>query len=151
YRPGPLAEIPRFIEGKNNPQNVKYLNKLLEPILKDTYGVMVYQEQIIALLQLIAGYSAGEADLVRKAIGKKKRDIMQAEEPKFIKGCIDHGLSKSDATKLWDLIQPFADYSFNKAHAACYGLIAYWTAYLKTNYPEAFMAALMTSNYNNTE
>ena len=151
YRPGPLAEIPRFIEGKNNPDKVEYLNKLLEPILKDTYGVMVYQEQIINLLQLIAGYSAGEADLVRKAIGKKKRDIMQAEEPKFIKGCLKQGLSKSDASKLWNLIQPFADYSFNKAHAACYGLIAYWTAYLKANYPEAFMASLMTSNYDNTE
>lgn len=146
YRPGPMAEIPRFIEGKNNPAAVTYLHQALEPILKDTYGVMVYQEQIINLLQLVAGYTPGEADLVRKAIGKKKRDIMQAEEPKFIAGCQKQGLTKAQAEKLWAQIQPFADYSFNKAHAACYGLIAYWTAYLKAHYPDAFMAALMTSD-----
>ncbi len=146
YRPGPMAEIPRFIKGKNNPSSVKYLHAALEPILKDTYGVMVYQEQIINLLQLVAGYTPGEADLVRKAIGKKKRDIMQAEEPKFIAGCQKQGLTKTQAEKLWAQIQPFADYSFNKAHAACYGLIAYWTAYLKAHYPDAFMAALMTSD-----
>ena len=146
YRPGPMAEIPRFIEGKNNPSSVVYLHKALEPILKDTYGVMVYQEQIINLLQLVAGYTPGEADLVRKAIGKKKREIMQAEEPKFIAGCQQQGLTQGQAEKLWAQIQPFADYSFNKAHAACYGLIAYWTAYLKAHYPDAFMAALMTSD-----
>lgn len=146
YRPGPMAEIPRFIEGKNNPASVVYLHEALEPILKETYGVMVYQEQIINLLQLVAGYTPGEADLVRKAIGKKKREIMQAEEPKFIAGCQEQGLTKSQAEKLWAQIQPFADYSFNKAHAACYGLIAYWTAYLKAHYPDAFMAALMTSD-----
>lgn len=146
YRPGPMAEIPRFIEGKNNPAAVSYLHESLEPILSDTYGVMVYQEQIIKLLQMVAGYTPGEADLVRKAIGKKKRDIMAAEEPKFIKGCKHQGLSQAQAEKLWAQIQPFADYSFNKAHAACYGLIAYWTAYLKAHYPDAFMAALMTSD-----
>ncbi len=146
YRPGPMAEIPRFIEGKNNPASVKYLHATLEPILSDTYGVMVYQEQIIKLLQMVAGYTPGEADLVRKAIGKKKRDIMAAEEPKFIEGCAKQGLTRAQAEKLWAQIQPFADYSFNKAHAACYGLIAYWTAYLKAHYPDAFMAALMTSD-----
>ena len=146
YRPGPMAEIPRFIEGKNNPASVKYLHATLEPILSDTYGVMVYQEQIIKLLQMVAGYTPGEADLVRKAIGKKKREIMAAEEPKFIVGCEKQGLTKAQAEKLWAQIQPFADYSFNKAHAACYGLIAYWTAYLKAYYPDAFMAALMTSD-----
>lgn len=151
YRPGPMAEIPRFIEGKNNPSSVTYLHESLEPILKDTYGVMVYQEQIIRLLQLVAGYAPGEADLVRKAIGKKKRDIMEAEEPKFIKGCIKQGLSADEAAKLWAQIQPFADYSFNKAHATCYGLIAYQTAYLKAHYPSAFMAALMTSDYDDTD
>ncbi|HVS58951.1 MAG TPA: DNA polymerase III subunit alpha [Candidatus Saccharimonadales bacterium] len=151
YRPGPLAEIPRFIEGKNHASSVKYLHQSLEPILKDTYGVMVYQEQIIQLLQLVAGYSAGEADLVRKAIGKKKRDIMKAEEPKFIKGCVKQGLTEAQARQLWDQIQPFADYSFNKAHATCYAQIAYWTAYLKAHYPAAFMAALMTSDFNDTD
>ncbi|HET9850627.1 MAG TPA: DNA polymerase III subunit alpha [Candidatus Saccharimonadales bacterium] len=151
YRPGPMAEIPGFIKGKNNPNSISYPHPSLEPILKDTYGVIVYQEQIIGLLQLIAGYSPGEADLVRKAIGKKKRDIMKAEEPRFITGCLKQGLSKAGAEKLWGLIQPFADYSFNKAHAACYALIAYQTAYLKAHYPTAFMAALMTSDYDNID
>jgi DNA polymerase-3 subunit alpha len=151
YRPGPMAEIPQFIRGKNDSSSITYLHESLKPILEDTYGVMVFQEQIINLLQLIAGYTAGEADLVRKAIGKKKRDIMAAEEPKFIAGCLKQGLTQKDAEKLWALIQPFADYSFNKAHAACYALIAYWTAYLKANYPSAFMAALMTSDYDDTD
>ncbi len=151
YRPGPLSEIPKFIECKNNPAAVHYLHESLEPVLKDTYGVMVYQEQITQLLQLVAGYSAGEADLVRKAIGKKKRDIMKAEEPKFIEGCIKQGLTNAQAKTLWAQIQPFADYSFNKAHATCYAQIAYWTAYLKAHYPDAFMAALMTSALDDTD
>lgn len=151
YRPGPMAEIPRFIEGKNNPASIQYLHNSLEPILQDTYGVMVYQEQIIKLLQFVAGYTPGEADLVRKAIGKKKRDIMNAEEPKFIEGCQKRGLTKAEAERLWAQIQPFADYSFNKAHATCYAQIAYWTAYLKAHYPSAFMAALMTSDADDTD
>lgn len=151
YRPGPMEQIPAFIKGKNNPAEVTYLHDTLKPVLKDTYGVIVYQENIIQLLQLVAGYTPGEADLVRKAIGKKKRDIMRAEEPKFIKGCLEKGLTKAKAEKLWTLIQPFADYSFNKAHATCYAQIAYWTAYLKANYPAAFMAALMTSDYDDTD
>jgi DNA polymerase-3 subunit alpha len=151
YRPGPMAEIPRFIKSKNNPAEVEYPHISLEPILVDTYGVMVYQEQITQLLQLVANYSAGEADLVRKAIGKKNREIMQAEEPKFIAGCVKQGLSKDKARQLWKQIQPFADYSFNKAHATCYAQIAYWTAYLKAHYPAAFMAALMTSDYDDID
>ncbi len=151
YRPGPMAEIPRFIEGKNHPSSITYLHQSLEPILKDTYGVMVYQEQIIKLLQFVAGYTPGEADLVRKAIGKKKREIMQAEEPKFIAGCVKKGLTEAQANELWAQIQPFADYSFNKAHATCYAQIAYWTAYLKAHFPAAFMAALMTSDADDTE
>jgi DNA polymerase-3 subunit alpha len=151
YRPGPMSEIPRFIEGKHNPGSVKYLHESLKPILEDTYGVMVYQEQIIKLLQLVAGYTPGEADLVRKAIGKKKRDIMQAEEPKFIAGCVKQGLTTAQAHTLWKQIQPFADYSFNKAHATCYAQIAYWTAYLKAHYPAAYMSALMTTSYDDTD
>lgn len=151
YRPGPMSEIPRFIKGKNDPRSITYLHESLKPILHDTYGVMVYQEQIIKLLQLVAGYSAGDADLVRKAIGKKKREIMAAEEPRFVEGCIKQGLSPAGAKKLWAQIQPFADYSFNKAHATCYAQISYWTAYLKAHYPDAFMAALMTSDYDDTE
>ncbi len=151
YRPGPMSEIPRFIKGKNKPSSIKYLHNSIEPILKDTYGVMVYQEQIIQILQRVAGYSAGEADLVRKAIGKKKRDIMQAEEPKFMAGSLKQGLNEGQAKELWSQIQPFADYSFPKAHAACYAQIAYWTAYLKAHYRDAFMAALMTTDYDNID
>jgi DNA polymerase III subunit alpha len=151
YRPGPMSEIPRFIEGKNNPSSIKFLNSSLEPILKDTYGVMVYQEQITQILQRVAGYSAGEADLVRKAIGKKKRDIMEAEHPKFMAGSLKQGLTEAQANQLWSQIQPFADYSFPKAHATAYAQIAYWTAYLKAHYPEAFMAALMSTDYDNID
>lgn len=151
YRPGPMGEIPRFISGKNNPRSIEYPHPSLEPVLKSTYGVIVFQEQIIELMQLLAGYKPGEADLVRKAIGKKNRSIMESEKPRFIKGCEKHGLGKKDAEKIWTLIQPFADYSFNKAHAACYALIAYQTAYLKANYPTAFMAALMTSDYDDSD
>jgi DNA polymerase-3 subunit alpha len=151
YRPGPMEQIPAFIKGKNNPAEVTYLHSSLKPVLEDTYGVIVYQENIIQLLQLVAGYTPGEADLVRKAIGKKKRDIMAAEEPKFIAGCKKQGLNDEQASQLWALIQPFADYSFNKAHATCYSQIAYWTAYLKAHYPAAFMAALMTSDYDDTD
>ncbi|HVV67352.1 MAG TPA: DNA polymerase III subunit alpha [Candidatus Saccharimonadales bacterium] len=151
YRPGPMEQIPAFIKGKNSPTGVTYLHDSLKPVLEDTYGVIVYQENIIQLLQLVAGYTPGEADLVRKAIGKKKRDIMAAEEPKFIAGCKKQGLNEKQANHLWALIQPFADYSFNKAHATCYAQIAYWTAYLKANYPAAFMAALMTSDYDDTD
>lgn len=151
YRPGPMAQFPKFIAGKNDPKTISYPHDSLEPVLKSTYGVMVFQEQITAMLQLLAGYKPGEADLVRKAIGKKNRQIMESEKPRFIQGCQKQGLSKSEAEKIWMLIQPFADYSFNKAHAACYGLIAYQTAYLKANYPSAFMAALMTSDFDDTD
>lgn len=151
YRPGPMEQIPAFINGKNNAGSVTYFHESLKPVLKSTYGVIVYQENIIQLLQLVAGYSPGEADLVRKAIGKKNRSIMEAEKPRFIKGCEEHGLDKKEAERIWTLIQPFADYSFNKAHAACYALIAYQTAYLKANYPTAFMAALMTSDFDDSD
>lgn len=151
YRPGPMPEIPRFIAGKNDPSSITYPHPSLEPILNYTYGVMVFQEQIIALLQQLAGYKPGEADLVRKAIGKKNRSIMVSEKPRFIEGCKKQGLTEKEAEKIWDQIQPFADYSFNKAHAACYGMIAYQTAYLKANYPTAFMAALMTSDFDDTD
>lgn len=151
YRPGPMLEIPNYIKGKNNPDSIVYLNDLLKPVLEDTYGVIVYQEQIIQMLQIVAGYSAGEADLIRKAIGKKDRDIMKNEYPNFIKKAQLNGLSKDSGEKLWSLIQPFADYSFNKAHATCYAMIAYYTAYLKANYPVPFMASLLSSDYDDKD
>jgi DNA polymerase-3 subunit alpha len=145
YRPGPMEQIPAYIECKHEPSKVRYLHPELEPITRETYGVLVYQEQIVLLLQKLAGYTPGQADLVRKAIGKKKRDIMAAEEPRFIEGCARVGLGRPEAEKLWKLIQPFADYSFNRAHSACYAYVAYQTAWLKAHYPVEYMAALLTS------
>jgi DNA polymerase III subunit alpha len=145
YRPGPMEQIPSYIECKHDTSKVKYLHPELEAITRETYGVLVYQEQIVLLLQKLAGYTPGQADLVRKAIGKKKRDIMAAEEPRFIEGCAKVGLQKNEAEKLWKLIQPFADYSFNRAHSACYAYVAYQTAWLKAHYPVEYMAALLTS------
>jgi DNA polymerase-3 subunit alpha len=151
YRPGPMKEIPKYIRGKNDPSSVSYLHPALEPILKDTHGVIVYQEQILQLLQLIAGYSAGEADIVRKALGKKIQKIMDAEEPRFFEGAQKQGLTIDQARTLWRLIEPFAGYSFNRAHAACYGLVAYQTAYLRANHPVEYLAALLTSVKDNAD
>jgi len=151
YRPGPMKEIPKYIKGKNDPSSVSYLHPALEPILRDTHGVIVYQEQILQLLQLIAGYTAGEADLVRKAIGKKIKEKMDAEEPKFLEGARKQDLTTEQAKTLWKLIEPFAGYSFNRAHAACYGLVAYQTGYLRANHPVEFMAALLTSVKDNAD
>ena len=145
YRPGPMEQIPNYIAGKHDPSKITYLHPLLEEITADTYGVMVYQEQIIALLQKVAGYTPGEADIVRKAIGKKIESLMKKEEPRFLAGCRERGLTDEQAQTLWKLIQPFAGYSFNRAHAAGYGLVTWQTAYLKANYPVEYMAALLTS------
>ncbi|HEX2236549.1 MAG TPA: DNA polymerase III subunit alpha [Actinomycetota bacterium] len=145
YRPGPMEQIPSYIERKNDPAKVVYLHPVLEDITRETYGVLVYQEQIVQLLQKLAGYTPGEADLVRKAIGKKNRAIMAAEEPRFIEGCRKAGLDEAEARRLWNLIQPFADYSFNRAHSASYAYVAYQTAWLKAHYPVEYMAALLTS------
>jgi DNA polymerase-3 subunit alpha len=145
YRPGPMAEIPAYIERKNDPGKIAYLHPALEDMTKETYGVLVYQEQIVLLLQKLAGYTPGKADKVRKAIGKKDRALMAAEEPVFIDGCKSFGLTEQEARKLWGLIQPFADYSFNRAHSACYAYVTYQTAWLKAHYPVEYMAALLTS------
>ena len=145
YRPGPMEEIPKYIAGKRDPRTVKHLHPLMAEITADTHGVLVYQEQIITLLQKVAGYTAGEADLVRKAIGKKIEALMRKEEPRFLAGCREKGLSDDQAKTLWRLIQPFAGYSFNRAHAAGYGLVAWQTAYLKAHHPVEYMAALLTS------
>ncbi|HVE93009.1 MAG TPA: DNA polymerase III subunit alpha, partial [Actinomycetota bacterium] len=145
YRPGPMNEIPKYIEGKHHPERVQYLHPSLKELLEGTYGVIVYQEQILKLLQLIAGYSPGEADIVRKAIGKKVDALLRAEEPKFLAGAAEQGLTTDQAKHLWHLIQPFAGYSFNRAHAACYGIVAYQTAYLKAHYPVEYLSALLTS------
>jgi DNA polymerase III subunit alpha len=145
YRPGPMDQIPAYIERKHDSSKIDYLHPALEEITRETYGILVYQEQVVQLLQAIAGYTPGRADVVRKAIGKKDRAMMAAEEPRFIEGCIGAGLDEAGADRLWALIQPFADYSFNRAHSACYAYIAYQTAWLKAHYPVEYMAALLTS------
>ncbi|HEX5690670.1 MAG TPA: DNA polymerase III subunit alpha, partial [Roseiflexaceae bacterium] len=145
YRPGPLEQIPNYIYNKNHPKEVKYIHPILKPILEDTYGVIVYQEQIMQLLQAIAGYTLGNAYIVLKAIGKKNRELMAAEEPRFKEGCLKAGLTRDQADTLWELIQPFAGYSFNRPHATLYGLLSYQTAWLKCNYPTEYMAAVLTA------
>ncbi len=145
YRPGPMEQIPTYINWKNNPHLITYLHPILKPILEDTYGVIVYQEQVLGILMQMAGYTMGKADIVRKAIGKKNRELMAQEEPRFLEGCQQNGLTFDQAAHLWSLIQPFAGYSFNRAHSTLYGLLSYQTAYLKTHYPTEYMAALLSS------
>ncbi len=151
YRPGPMDQIPTYIERMHDPGKIVYLHPALEEITKETFGVLVYQEQIVLTLQKIAGYNPGEADLVRKAIGKKKRDIMAADKPRFIEGCINGGVTEAEAQNLWSLIERFADYSFNRAHAAAYAYIAYQTAWLKTHHRVEYLAALLTSVKDNKD
>lgn len=145
YRPGPMDLIPSFIEGKNHPRKIKYLHPDLKEILSETYGVLVYQEQVMEIAHKLAGYSMSEADNLRMAIGKKKKNLMKKEKEKFIAGCIKNKYSKALAEKIWNFMEKFASYGFNKPHSASYALIAYWTAYLKANFPVEFMTALLTA------
>jgi DNA polymerase-3 subunit alpha len=151
YRPGPMEQIPAFIMSKHRPHTVHYLHPDLEPILKETYGVMVYQEQIMQVAAHLAGFSLGEADLLRRAIGKKKLEILNEQRAKFVRGCLNNGHSSGLANELYDLIVKFASYGFNKSHAAAYAMVAYQSAYLKANFPTQFMAALLTSVIGNSE
>ncbi len=159
YRPGPMDFIPQYIKGKNNAANVTYDCPQLEPILKPTYGCIVYQEQVMQIVRDLAGYSWGRSDLVRRAMSKKKADVMERERHNFIygneeeevEGCVKRGISEEVAGRIYDEMTDFAKYAFNKSHAACYAVIAYRTAYLKTYYPVEFMAALMTSVIDNTD
>ncbi len=153
YRPGPMDSIPKFIEWKLHPEKVTYKTPLLEPILKVTYGCIVYQEQVIEIFRSLGGYTMGQADNIRRAISKKKQKVIEAERKVFvygdpaqnIPGCIARGVSESVAQSIYDEIVDFANYAFNKAHAVCYAVVAYQTAYLKCHYPRQYMAALMTS------
>jgi len=146
YRPWPMESIPDFIAAKHGQKKVEYLHPKLEPILKSTYGVITYQEQVFEIARTLAGFSYGEADILRKAVGKKIKKLLDEQKDKVIAGIIKNGIDKKVAKKIWEFIEPFARYGFNKSHAAGYGLISYWTAYLKANYPSQFMAALMTSD-----
>lgn len=145
YRPGPMELIPMFIEGKKNPKNIKYLHKDLQPVLGETYGILVYQEQVMAIAHNLAGYKMSEADNLRMAMGKKKKALMDKERIKFIDGCIKNGYTRKLAESIFNFMEKFAAYGFNKPHSACYALIAYWTAFIKANYPVEYMAALLTA------
>ncbi len=151
YRPGPIEWIPDYIAGKNKQIEPRYLHPKLKPILEKTYGVAIYQEQVMQIARDLAGFTLGEADVLRKAVGKKIRKLLKEQEEKFIQGCLNNKISKETAEKVFAFIEPFAGYGFNRSHAACYALIAYQTAFLKANYPEVFMAALMTSDLNDTD
>ncbi|RMD77280.1 DNA polymerase III subunit alpha [Candidatus Dojkabacteria bacterium] len=151
YRPGPMKYIPSYIKRKHGLEEVSYITPELEPILSSTYGYAIYQEQVIKIAVDIAGYTMGGADLLRRAMGKKKKDVMDKEEEKFKKGCIDRGINEEIAKKLWEYLLPFADYGFNKAHAAGYAILAYKCAYLKANFPLEFMTALLQSDLTDFE
>ncbi|MBL8630970.1 MAG: DNA polymerase III subunit alpha [Rhodospirillaceae bacterium] len=151
YRPGPMDNIPTFINRKHGTEPIDYLHPSLESILKETYGIMVYQEQVMQAAQILAGYSLGGADLLRRAMGKKIQSEMDAQRQTFITGASARGISKEKANEIFDTIDKFAGYGFNKSHAAAYALVAYQTAYLKANYPVEFMAASMALELSNTD
>lgn len=151
YRPGPMEQIPTFIRAKQGIAPIHYLHPVLEEILEETYGVIVYQEQVIFIAQALAGYSLGEADILRKAMGKKIPAVMKKEERNFMAGAKRNGISPDLAREVFSLIEPFAGYAFNKAHSVCYALIAYRTAYLKANYPVEYMVALLDTYSDNME
>ncbi len=145
FRPGPMDLIPMFLEGKLNPKTIKYLHPDLEKIMGETYGVLVYQEQVMEIAHSLAGYSMSEADNLRMAMGKKKKSLMDMEHKKFIQGCVKNGYTKTMAEKIFEFMEKFAAYGFNKPHSASYALIAYWTAYMKANYPVEYMTALLSA------
>ena len=151
YRPGPMQMIDDFIRRRHGQTRVTYEHPALEPILRETYGVMVYQEQVMQIASALAGFTLGEADILRKAMGKKKADVMTAQKDKFLKGGAARGVHEKKAGRIWDLMEQFAGYGFNKSHSAAYAWVAYQTAYLKANYPAFFMAALLTSERANTD
>ena len=152
YRPGPMSEIPKFIARKHGEEPVTYYEDHMENALKNTYGILVYQEQFMQISKEVCGFTGGQADTLRKAVGKKKIDLMKKMKGEFIEGAVEH--SNADRGKVeafWEHLEEFANYCFNKSHAACYALIAYWTAYIKAHYPDAFMAALMTADSDDTD
>ena len=153
YRPGPLDSgmVDVFIDRKHGREKVAYPHPALEAVLKDTYGVIVYQEQVMQISQVLGGYSLGRADLLRRAMGKKKAEVMQAERAGFLEGCQAKGVDPKVAGEIFDLMEKFAEYGFNKSHSAAYGLITLQTAWLKAHYPAEFMAALLTSEKDNTD
>src|SRR6187549_3257056 len=152
YRPGPMDLIPDFIKRRHGEIKIEYPHPLLEPISRETYGVLIYQEQVMQAAQLLAGYTLGAADLLRRAMGKKKVEEMQQQRETFVKGCAAaNKIPAAKANQIFDLLEKFAGYGFNKSHAAAYAVVAYQTAYLKANYPVEFFCAMMTNDMNNTD
>ncbi|MDP3970772.1 MAG: DNA polymerase III subunit alpha, partial [bacterium] len=151
YRPGPMERIPDYVDGKHGRREIRYLHPDLKPILEKTYGILVYQEQVMAMVRDLAGFTAGEGYLLIKAVAKKISKLLNEQEAKFISGCEKNGISKNIADKLWAFIEPFAKYGFNKSHSTGYALIAYQTAYLKANYAPQFMASLLTADQDDSD
>ena len=151
YRPGPMDNIPSFIARKHGKEQTDYPHPLLEPILENTYGIMVYQEQIMASARTLAGYTLGGADLLRRAMGKKKVEVMDRERVKFIEGAAEKDIPEAKANEIFDLMAKFAGYGFNKSHAAAYSILAFRTGYLKANYPAEYMAAVLSHNLDNLD
>ncbi|MCP4395220.1 MAG: DNA polymerase III subunit alpha [Alphaproteobacteria bacterium] len=151
YRPGPMENIPSYIRRKHGEETPDYLHKTIEPILKETYGIMIYQEQVMQIAQFMAGYSLGDADLLRRAMGKKKKEEMDKQREIFVNGSVKNNINKDKAAEIFELMAKFANYGFNKSHAAAYALIAYQTAYLKAHHPVEFLAASMTLDMQNTD
>jgi DNA polymerase-3 subunit alpha len=152
YRPGPMELIPEFIKRRHGEMEIKYEHPLLEPIARETYGILIYQEQVMQATQILAGFTLGAADILRRAMGKKKVEEMQQQREKFVKGCAEKNkIPAAKANQIFDLLEKFAGYGFNKSHAAAYAIVAYQTAYLKANYPVEFFCAMMTNDMANTE
>jgi DNA polymerase III subunit alpha len=151
YRPGPMANIPTYCARKHGDEEPEYLHPMLEPILKETFGVIIYQEQVMQIAQVMAGYSLGDADLLRRAMGKKIRAEMEKQRTVFVAGSVKNNVPKGQAETIFELLAKFADYGFNKSHAAAYALVSYHTAYMKAHYPVEFLAASMTLDLNNTD
>ena len=151
YRPGPMANIPTYCARKHGDEEPEYLHPMLEPILKETFGVIIYQEQVMQIAQVMAGYSLGDADLLRRAMGKKIRAEMEKQRAVFVAGSVKNNVPKGQADTIFELLAKFADYGFNKSHAAAYALVSYHTAYMKAHYPVEFLAASMTLDLNNTD
>ncbi len=151
YRPGPMANIPTYVDRKHGREKVELPHEMLEDILGETYGVIIYQEQVMQIAQVMSGYSLGRADLLRRAMGKKIASEMEEQRTGFVEGAVENGVTPEKASYIFDLVAKFAEYGFNKSHAAAYALVAYHTAYLKANYPVEFMAAIMTLDMGNTD
>jgi DNA polymerase-3 subunit alpha len=151
YRPGPMAHIPTYVAGKDGRKPITYLHPKLEPILQETYGVIVYQDQVLQIVQAIAGFSLGQADVLRRAMGKKIASEMKRERDNFLEGAKRNGVEPQVASQIWEYIEPFAGYAFNRAHAYCYAYIAYQTAYLKRQYPAEYMAAMLSTQADDTD